>query len=196
MLVVTFIKIEKMIKRIILVLVTLSQIISCGSEPEKKVTVITKEEQEKIQKGLKEKEKLKVISELTSKYNIAYNIDTVRFRYSIDCEPILKSKYLLTELFFINDIFKIDSIHFVTINVRGRNGAIGNLTFPISKEQIQLFTNKELVNILVVHISEIKKIKFVFKGEVEDEEWASVSLANSTGFTSKGELIEIVSLKK
>ena len=183
-------------KRIIFLLLILSLIISCGSETEKKDAVITIEEQKEIQKGLKEEEKLKVISELTSKYNIAYNIDTVKFRFSIDYESILKSKYLLTELFFINDIFKIDNIHFVSINVRGRNGGIGNLTFPISKEQIQLFTNKDLVNILVVHINEIKKIKFVFKGEVEDEEWASVSLANSTGFTSKGELIEIVSLKK
>jgi len=99
--------ISKKMKIIISFIVTVCLIISCRSESGESNTVKTMEE-EQIQKAVKEKEKLKVIEELTSKYKITNKIDTVRFQYSIDYESILKNDYILIDKYYINDIFQRD----------------------------------------------------------------------------------------
>lgn len=176
-------------KRLLLFFISAFIIFSCGS---KESVQEKKAREEKEHEEIKEKAKQKTISELTAKYNIGYNLDTFESRFSIDFKPILESKYLLIDWHGINDIFQKDSSFFVSINLYG---AIRELVFPVSKEQILAFSNRDLVNLLVVHIDEIKKIKFVFEGETEGED-VSVSLENSSGFSAKGKLIEIVSLKE
>ena len=94
--------------------------------------------------------------------------------------------------FNVNDIFEKDSLYFVSIQLFG---TIDELILPISKAQLPIFSNEDLDKILVVHIKEIKKIKFEYVGEREGES-VYVGLGNSTGFSSKGELIEIASLKE
>lgn len=140
----------------------------------------------------KEKQKQSIIEGLVAKYNIKYKVDTIYSDYSIDYKPIIESKYQLIEEFEINDIFEKDSILYISINPFGR---IKELVLPIIKDQIELFTLHEGDFILVVSIKDVKKIKFSFEGNIEDEDNVNISLVNSLSFYAKGELVEIALIK-
>jgi hypothetical protein len=134
----------------------------------------SKEEREKKEKEMKEMEKQTAINRLGSKYDIRYNLDTIHFRFSIDYDRILESKYQLINVFYVKDIFQKDSAFFVSIRIQGKF----TFTFPITENQLKLFTENDLDNILVIDIKEIEKNDTVLNR------------------SAKGELIEIVSLKK
>jgi hypothetical protein len=169
-------------------------ILSCNSKESAEEKTAREESEAKEKDEIKKKEKQNKIDELTRKYNVKYKLDTVRLRYSIEYQPILESGHLLLEIkqLNINDIFKIDSLYYVSIDPKG---TISELILPITEEQIKLLSDKNLFHFLIVDINHIKKIKFVFRGELEGED-VSVNLENSTGFSANGKLIEMVSVKR
>jgi hypothetical protein len=89
------------------VLVLISILVSCSSDKEKKVEA---EKQLKVEKEI-------LIGNLISKYDIQYKWDTLGYKYSIEYEPVLSSKYQLIDKFTISDIFKKDSSMYIQIRV-------------------------------------------------------------------------------
>jgi hypothetical protein len=178
-------------KNIISILILTSILFSCISEEEKKT------EKEKNAKELSKQEKEKVIDKLVSKYNITYSWDTLgllHYRFSVDFNPIINSKYQLIERININDIYEKDSIKYISIK-SGFYPAF-YFDFPITMEQEIKLRQKDNDIILVVSISSIRKIKLSLEGEIEDSENARVHLENSKDFIGKGKIIDIVTLKK
>lgn len=151
-----------------------------------------KEIQEKArQKHHKEMEMKKIISDLITKYKIAYTWDGLDEEYSIAFKPVIESPYQLISDIEITDIYLKDSIEYVAIKV----GFMPSFyfDFPITKEQeIKLLnTNSEFA--FVVSIREIRKIRLEITGECD----ASVNIENtSSNFIGKGQLIEIASTLK
>lgn len=182
------------------IIITLFFFISCNSENNKEKIEELKNK-ETLDVEAKEKQTQSIIDGLVSKYNIIYLLDTVKYGYSIDYKPIIETNYQLIKKFVIKDIFQKDSNYYITIQPLG--GLIKDLIMPIKKEQLKLFidgrrTNILIVsnNILVVSLKEVKKIDFSFKGVHQDQETADLGLENSLFFLSKGELIEIVPIKR
>ena len=154
-------------KRLITLILIICIFFSCNTEK-------SKEETEKKEQAMKEREKQTTIEGLVSKYDIRYNLDTVRLRFSIDYDHILESKYQLVNQFTVKDIFQKDSVFFAFIRIRGKM----NFTFPITENQVKLITDENLDDILVIKIKEIKK------DDTDTDRFA------------EGELIEIISLKE
>ncbi|MCE2972389.1 MAG: hypothetical protein LW852_02980 [Sediminibacterium sp.] len=160
-------------KNFILIILLTSILVSCTSEDEK-----MKNEEERL-KELKNIETNKIIDSLVYKYNISYNWDTLRFRkyrYTSDFKPIINSNCQLITKIYVDDIYEIDGIQFVSIS-----NERFSFSFPISMEQeIKLREEKSNI-IMVIRISNIKKIV--------DED-------SSNDFIGSGEIIDIVALKK
>jgi hypothetical protein len=170
-------------KKIILMLLLSSILFSCNKknndiEVSRKLNELRKEKKEKL------------ISELVSKYDINYMWDTLNYKFSIEYKPILESSYQLLDNFYINDIYEKDSTYFISIV--SSNYISYYFTFPITKEQLNIFVSDVDEFVLVVSISEIRQIQF---GLIEDSESAIVILNSTNDFIGKGKLIEIVSLK-
>lgn len=179
-------------KRLIFFSIITSLIFSCGSGSDEVEKSKAKDEQEKKQLEIQKSEKQRIIDELVKKYDILYQLDTIQFLYSLQYKPLIKSNPVLIEGFLVKDIFQKDSIFFVSIRPYC---LIKDLIFPIYKEQVDLFLSNDVDKLLVVNINEIKKIKFAFEGDRDGDD-VSVSLENSWGFSARGELVEVVSLKK
>ena len=163
---------------------------SCTSEKERKEAEKKEiEEQNKINKE-------NIISKLVSKYNIKYQWDTLDYKLSIDFKPVIDSKYQLIDRIDINDVFEKDSSYFISVNISYYPTFY--FTFPISQDQFeQIFNTDDNTDlILVVNITDIRKMQFTLNGEIEDSEYASINLERSDDFIGKGRIIEIASTKK
>lgn len=171
-------------RNIILLTVFASLLFGCTSQEEKKKQV---EEQHKQQQA---EEKKKVISNIATKYNITYEWDTLNYDYSINYRPVIETKYQLIDDIEVIDIYTKDSSEFVSLK-SGFYPAF-YFDFPITKEQENKFLNGDDL-ILIVSISEIRKLRFELAGEIEDSESARVNLDLSTDFIGKGKIIDMVS---
>ena len=155
--------------------------------------------QQKKEKQKKENEeiKYKVISGLVSKYNIKYKLDTLyypEYQYTIDFKPVINSKFQLIDYFEIKDIYEKDSCEYISLSA----GFFPSIYFDflITIEQGEKLRNEDNKLLLVVSISNIKKINFSLEGQIENSVSATVDLKNSDNFLGKGRIIEIISLKK
>jgi len=173
-------------RNILLFAVLIFFVFGCTSHEEKKI-----EEQNKQQQEL---EKDIIISNLVTKYSIAYKWDTLKYYYSINYRNVIESKNQLIEFVNITDIYTKDSSEYVSLQT-GFFPSF-NFDFPITKEQESKLLNIDDDLILVVSISEIRKIKFELEGEIEDGVSTTINLTNSIDFIGKGEIIEIVSTNK
>lgn len=160
---------------------------SCSSEKEKK------EEAEKIVVAAKELQKAKIIGDLVSKYSIQYQMDTVNFQFSQDCKPVIMSQYQLIDEFEINDIYEKDSTEYIRIRMDNYPYSQYKLyfDFPISKYQETIIKDKNNDNILVVSISEMKRIS---RGS--DDIIPGVDTETSEDFSGKGKIVDIVTISK
>jgi hypothetical protein len=176
-------------KNVILLTVLVSLLFGCTSQEEKKKK---EEEQHRQQQSAENK---RVISNLTTKYNIIYEWDTLHhYDYSINYKPVIESHYQLIGRFYITDVYMKDSIEYVSLEV---------LTYPhfyfdfsITKEQEIKLINGDSNRfrndlILVVSVNEIRKIKFELTGETDEE----IKLDHTLSFIGKGKIIDIVSIK-
>lgn len=139
-------------------------------------------------------QKEKIVSALVSEYAISYSWDTLSFNYSVEYQPIMKTKYQLIEDFEVSDLYFQDSTEYLSIHT----GFFPTFyfDFPVTRIQAEKFINMDNDLILVVSISSIKKIKFDVKGENIDNESITVNLEGSFDFTGKGILKDIISIPK
>ncbi|NQU68805.1 MAG: hypothetical protein HQ510_12750 [Candidatus Marinimicrobia bacterium] len=172
------------------IIIVLFTIISCNTTDK-----ITEEEKQEIQ--LQQK-KDKLISEITDKYNISYDWDTLTYKYSINYDKILKSGYQLIRQIWVKDIYQKDGSYYISI----RTGYSPTFYFDLSISEENL--NKLLrityyglkfgsfEGLLVVEISEIKKIRFKIESYEDDEKNLSLELDASGSFIGKGKIVELI----
>lgn len=158
--------------------------LSCG---------LNNEAREKEKREQQKKERLRIIDGIVSKYSINYMWDTIDYSFSIDFRPVISSKYQLIGDFEITDIYEKDSCEYVSLNTGYYSNCYFN--FPISHEQENILKNEDDDRVLVVSITDIRKIKFTLEGEC-DEDGASVNLENSFSFSGNGKIIDIISVTK
>jgi len=138
-----------------------------------------------------------IISKVTEKYNISYDWDFMDYAYTFQYDNIIKSGYQLISQCMISDIYTIDEEYFVSI----QTGAYPMFYFDLSISEIdrdKLLKIEQFdffKGLLVVEISEIRKIKFKIDGNPEYTENSidcSLYLEDSENFMGKGKLIELI----
>ncbi len=149
----------------------------------------------------KKNEDLKAMSiaNLASNYNVLYRWDTLdahnrRDLFTINFNPIIKSSYQIVGKFKLTDVYEKDSIYYISIVT----GVYRTFYFDLSIDagQERLLTQKGKQYILLIKVDEIRKIKNVIEGNLEDEKTQDISLNlnYSTDFIGRGKIIKIVSI--
>lgn len=172
-------------RNIILLTVLISLLFGCTSQEEKK----RQEEEKYFQQQVDEK--IRIIDNLTTKFNIHYKWDTLNYDFSLDYNPVIKTKYQLIDDIEVINIYSKDSSEYISIK-SGIDRAF-YFDFPITKEQETKFLNESDL-ILIVSISDLNKIQFEFTGEVEASDYAKVNLDLSNDFIGRGNIIKIISI--
>lgn len=139
-----------------------------------------------------------LISEISKKYNIIYDWDTLFYNYSIEYDKIVNTDYQLISNTWIKDIYQLDTTYYISIET----GIYPAFYFDlkITKADLNKILSQEGVEyffggLLVVDIYEIKKIKFQLEGYPEDQSYCSLELVTSDNFRGKGEIVELKLVK-
>ncbi|WP_162425922.1 hypothetical protein [Pontibacter pudoricolor] len=146
---------------------------------------------EKLNRLNKQKEKL--VNDLVIKYDVKYIIDTLNFKYSIDFHPVVNSRYQLIQDGDITDIYKRDSIDYITINT-GYSPTF-YIDLQANHKQIEQLRSGNNYVILVIDLESIKKLKFTLEGEFNSE-FINLNLEDSEDFKGTGKLIDVITLPK
>lgn len=163
-------------KKAILIGLTLISLMACETKNGKP----DKEEEQKILQNQKEN----LISKLTEKYAVEYLIDTLRYNYSIQFEELLKTDYQIVSNFMINDIYRRDSLVYISLRVFSYPAI--HLNLEISPNQIGeiLKLEKKLImfidGVFVIKLSEINKGEF-----------GTTGTENLMSFWGKGQVFEL-----
>jgi len=157
--------------------------------------ILNNGDREKEKREQQKKEKSRIIDGIVSKYSITYMWDTINYSFSADFRPVISSNYQLIDNNEITDIYERDSCMYVSI--KAGSGFYNDyfFDFPISYAQENILKSKDNNRVLVVSITDIRKIKFTLEGEY-DEFGISINLENSSSFIGKGKLIDIISTTK
>lgn len=150
------------------------------------------------QKELQMQNKEKIISELTDKYKIKFNWDSLNFKYSFQYDKIIESGYQLIDYIDITDIYYKDSISYVSFRTWSWPPFYFDVT--VSQDMINKIIQYQSKNnslegadiVLVVKIAEIKKIKLKIDSYSEDESDCNLELRASNGFIGKGEIVDLI----
>ncbi len=162
-------------KKVIFLGLALISLLACETKK-------NKPDKDEVQKILQNK-KENLISELTEKYAVEYLIDTLRYNYSIQFEELLNTDYQLISRFRILDIYKKDSITYISIET----GILPTIYFELEIPTNQVKKLLELGKcyfctydgIIVVKILNIKKGKS-----------CSTEVKSIMSFWGKGRVIE------
>ena len=155
-----------------------------------------KEISERIEKNRKEKHNY--ISNIVNKFEIKYCWDTVHHNHSIDYQYILNTKYQLINDFSISDIYTKNETNYASIEV----GLFEKIYFELecTQEQVNILREKKSYSkdfqnetLLIVSISQIRKISYPVTIEYYDEDYdSSVESEVEEGFKARGKLFDIV----
>ncbi len=129
---------------------------------------------------------------LMKKYNIRYCWDTIYFPYSIEYDDIIKAKHQLIKRAEIGDIYKKDSLTYVSLNTGDIE--IFLFRFPVTTEQEMELRDTSFNFSFVVSIIDIKKISLVTNCENDDGE-LYIASKEGRSFYGKGEIKEIIKKK-
>ena len=163
-------------KKAILIGLTLISLMACETKNNKP----DKDEEQKVLQNKKEN----LLSELTEKYAVEYLIDTLRYNYSIQFKELLETDYQIISRFRILDIYKKDSITYISIET----GFLPTIYFELEIPTNQVKKLLELEKcyfcthdgIFVVKILNIKKGKS-----------CSTEVKSIMSFWGNGKVIEI-----
>lgn len=155
-----------------------------------------KEIRERIEQDRKEKDNY--ISNIVSQFGIKYCWDSIYFEHSIDYQPVLNTQYQLINNFSISDIYTKNGSTYTFITV----GLFEKIYFELecTQEQIDLLRNKKTYSdnsqnetLLIVSVSEIKKINFPVTIEYYDDDFNySTESDDEEGFKANGRLVDLV----
>jgi hypothetical protein len=162
----------------------------CGeSSSEKKI-------RERIEQNRQEKDNY--LSNIVSQFGIKYCWDSIYFEHSIDYQPVLNTQYQLINDFSISDIYSKNGSTYTFIKV----GLFENIFFELecTQQQIDLLRNKNTYSdnlqnetLLIVSVSEIKKMNFPVTIEYYDDDFnSSTESDEEEGFKANGRLVDLV----
>lgn len=157
---------------------------SCNSKDKNSKEEQKKQEEEYI---------TKITAELASEYNIVYKWDTLDYAFSIDYKSVINSKHQLIENIEIKDIYVKDSIEYVSIKT-GLSPSF-HFIFPITKAQENLFTQKDNKILLVVSITNLKKVDIAYEEDLIESEGTIIDSEFFTHFSGNGQIVNIIPIK-
>ncbi len=153
---------------------------------------------EERQKDIIKQRNERIISELSDKYAIRYSLDTIRYDYTIQFDELLETKYQMVKRFEIQDIYCIDSISYVKVNIS--HFPTYYLLLEISQKDRQKLLSleksfrRERDVVMIIELQEIKKmdLEYDFVGESS----CSIDIIAADIFLGKGQVIEVLILNK
>lgn len=175
--------------RTIFSLLLLCLLISCNQKKNEMT------EKETLENQIEQKNEI-IISNLKEKYSIKYSLDTVRYKYTIQFEDMMRTKYQLIQRFGIQDIFVEDGISYINVlNVTTNRNLYLKLTIPeTEKEKLlsQKASSSRFINAaLVVSLNEFKKIDMIVKSNHDAIDYCTIELTDSEGFFGNGQVAEV-----
>lgn len=154
----------------------------------------------KIKRKQIKDQKEKLASDLTEKYSIKYDLDTLRFEYTILFDKVIQTQYQLISDLTINDFYHKNGSNFIKIGTG--NFPYYYLNLEVSNkmktkilplldlkhyERRRTFSEKL---ILVIKLKKMHKLDWAFES-IDDEEYSYIELDHSSNFIGNGELVEI-----
>lgn len=165
-------------------------------------------------------QKALIIDKITSDYNILYHWDSLDYSNSIDYMQVTNTKFQIIDNFSVGDIYwnKKDSSYHITVSLGyypsfyfdlfcsdsllqvikekySREFSIGDKWEYIEEIVDDEAQNKDLI--LIVRISDIRKLRFKIDSETEGEGEdisSSILIEESDDFIGKGTLYSVLSI--